>query len=235
MRLLTYNLEYGNANVAATLDAIVQADADVALLQEVDAAWRDALETCFADRYEFRSYRLHHRRAGGLATLSRLPIERDDLWHPPPGTGAWFPAARTLVASPFGTLQLLNVHLRPAIEDGSWFRGFMTTPPIRRAEIDAHWQQLDETLPTIVAGDFNEDPTGLAVDYLERRGMKRVATTGPRTWRYAAVIRNTTWDVIKMDIDHVMLDARLVATDGRVLDAGTSDHRPVVATIARVL
>jgi hypothetical protein len=28
-----------------------------------------------------------------------------------------------------------------------------------------------------------------------------------------------------------MVDARVAARDGRVLDAGTSDHRPVVVTI----
>jgi endonuclease/exonuclease/phosphatase (EEP) superfamily protein YafD len=35
-----------------------------------------------------------------------------------------------------------------------------------------------------------------------------------------------------MDIDHVMIDGRLTAGEARVLDAGTSDHRPVVVTIS---
>jgi hypothetical protein len=30
-----------------------------------------------------------------------------------------------------------------------------------------------------------------------------------------------------------MIDGRLSASDARVLDAGTSDHRPVVVTISR--
>ena len=34
-----------------------------------------------------------------------------------------------------------------------------------------------------------------------------------------------------MDIDHVMVDRTLDRRDGRVLDAGTSDHRPVVVSI----
>jgi endonuclease/exonuclease/phosphatase (EEP) superfamily protein YafD len=88
------------------------------------------------------------------------------------------------------------------------------------------------TLPTIVAGDFNEDPTGRAVGYLAKHGLTRVPTTGPTTWRYQATSRGKTFDLLKMDIDHVMIDHRLGATGAHVREAGTSDHRPVVVTIA---
>jgi endonuclease/exonuclease/phosphatase (EEP) superfamily protein YafD len=40
-------------------------------------------------------------------------------------------------------------------------------------------------------------------------------------------------DLLTMEIDHVVIDGRLVASAARVLDAGTSDHRPVVVTIGR--
>ena len=36
-----------------------------------------------------------------------------------------------------------------------------------------------------------------------------------------------------MNIDHIMLDGHLAATDARVLDAGASDHRPVVVTLVK--
>jgi endonuclease/exonuclease/phosphatase (EEP) superfamily protein YafD len=45
-------------------------------------------------------------------------------------------------------------------------------------------------------------------------------------------LRLMTFDLLKLDIDHVMIDSRLSAGEARVLDAGTSDHRPVVVTIA---
>jgi endonuclease/exonuclease/phosphatase (EEP) superfamily protein YafD len=229
--LMSYNLNYGNPDFDATLDAIEAGDADVVLLQEVSDAWRDALIARFAKRYPHRAFHLHYRGAGGLALLSKLPIERDDLWAAPAGTGAWFPAERAVITTAFGPLQLLNVHLRPALDRGSWVRGFMTTPDVRRAEIAAHWEHLDHTLPTIVAGDFNEDPTGRAVDLLTAHGLTRIATAGPTTWHYEVTSRGKTYDLLKMDIDHVMIDARLAARDAHVLAAGTSDHRPVVVTI----
>jgi endonuclease/exonuclease/phosphatase (EEP) superfamily protein YafD len=232
LRLATYNLNYANPNFGATLDAIAAADADVVLLQEVSERWRDALLERFVTTYPHRAFRIHTRMAGGLAVLSKLALAHEELWAPPAGTGAWFPAQRLVVTAPFGALQLLNVHLRPALDRGSWIRGYMTTREVRRREIEAHWRKLDSNAPTIVAGDFNEDPSGRAVNFLVERRMTRVPTTGPTTWHYRTTSGRIAFDLLKVDIDHVMIDDRLVASDARVLDAGTSDHRPVVVTIA---
>ena len=228
LRLMTYNLNYGNPRPETSVAAIEKEDADIVLLQEITGAWKQALDQRFARRYPHRIYRLHGSSAGGIAVLSKHAISREELWAPPAGTGAWFPAQRLVVDAPLGPLQILNVHLRPALKDGSWIKGFLETPPLRRKEIEAHWARLDARLPTIVAGDFNEDPTGRAVSYLEQRGLARVATAGPTTWHYDA---DGVADLLKLDIDHVLLDARMAGRNGRVLDAGASDHRPVVVTI----
>jgi endonuclease/exonuclease/phosphatase family metal-dependent hydrolase len=233
VRLMTYNLNWGNPDVDATLDAIEAGDADVVLLQEITTAWQARLEQRFAKTYAHRKYRIHRRAAGGAAVLSRLAIATEELWAPPAGTGAFFPAQRLVITTPAGPLQILNVHLRPAIDGGSWVKGFLTTPPLRRKEIEAHWNKLDGKLPTVVAGDFNEDDTGRAIDFLAGNGMTRVPTTGPRTWHYETTIDGKTTDLLKMDIDHVMIDSHFTAVGAKVLDAGTSDHRPVVVTIKR--
>ena len=231
LRVMTYNLNYGNPDFSATLDAIAAGDADIVLLQEITDEWRRALKQRFEKIYPHHTYRIHSRAAGGIAVMSRVPITSEELWAPP--SGAFFPAQRIVFETPAGPLQVLNVHLRPAIDGGSWVKGFLTTPPLRRREIEEHWKKIDYKLPTIVAGDFNEDDTGRAIDYLENHGLKRVPTTGPRTWHYETVVNGKTTDLLKMDIDHVMIDSHFVASDAKVLDAGTSDHRPVVVTIRR--
>ncbi len=232
-RLMTYNLEYDNAAPAASLDAIAAADADVVVLQEVDEGWQDRLAKRFPAKagapYPHQQYQLHARRAGGLAILSKLPIKSRETFASP-NTG-WFPADRLVVAAPFGDVQILNVHLRPAIEGGSWLRGYVSTPPLRLAEIQAYWKHVDAALPTIVAGDFNEAPTGTSVAFLEARGLARVATSGPPTWHLEKTIEGKRTDLLTFDLDHVMLRG-LVGREGRVLDAGTSDHRPVVVTVS---
>jgi len=232
LRLMTYNLNYGNPHFEASLDAIAAADADVVLLQEITSEWRAALDHRFATQYPHRAYRIHSRAAGGLAVLSKHAIASEELWAPPAGTGAWFPAQRIVVASPLGRLQLLNVHLRPALASGSWVKGFLTTPPVRKKEIEAHWKKIDYRLPTIVAGDFNEDAHGLAIEYLARHGLTRVPTAGPTTWHYETATNGVRSDLLRIDIDHVMIDSHFVAEDAHVVDAGTSDHRPVIVTVA---
>lgn len=222
IRLLTYNLNYANHDRATTMRAIADADADVVLVQESDADWKRALDQTFAKRYPYRMFRLHGRYAGGIAVLSKLPIKTEEAIASPLDT--WFPAQRVVIDGPFGAVQILNVHLRPAVDGGSWIKGFVTTPPMRLKEVEAYWPKLATDLPTIVAGDFNETSDGSAIAFLAKQGLARVATKGPYTWHY---------ELLKLDIDHVLIDAALVAHDGEVLDAGTSDHRPVVVTIEK--
>jgi endonuclease/exonuclease/phosphatase (EEP) superfamily protein YafD len=228
LRLLTYDVNFANPDIEATLSTIAAIDADVVLLQEITSDWQRALTARFKRVYPHRIFRIHHRAAGGLAILSKHPVRDEELLPSP----SWFPAERLVLTTQMGALQILNVHLRPAIQDGSWVRGYFTTPPVRLREIEAYWPKLARNLPTIVAGDFNEDPTGSALAFLAARGLSRAPTDGPRTWHFEARHDGKTSDVLAMDIDHVLLDRSLVARDARVLDAGTSDHRPVVVTIS---
>lgn len=229
LRLMTYNVNYGNPDPKSALDAIARADADIVLLQEITFEWKRVLAERFATQYPHTMYRIHTRAAGGLAVLSKLPIQAEELFASP--ERGWFPAERLVFEAPFGALQVLNVHLRPAIDGGSWIKGFMTTPPLRRREIESYWKRMVKDLPTIVAGDFNEDPTGRAISFLTKQGLSRVDTKGPTTWHYEVTNRGQTSDLLKLDIDHVMVDRRLSARDGTVLDEGASDHRPVIVTI----
>ncbi len=229
LRLMTYNVNYGNPDPSSALEAIARADVDVVLLQEVTSEWKRALDERFAKHYPHSIYRIHRRAAGGLAVLSKLPIQIEELF-PSPDRG-WFPAERLVIESGFGALQILNVHLRPAIEGGSWIRGFVTTPPIRRREIESYWKRLAKDMPTIIAGDFNEDTSGSAIGFLTRQGLSRVDTIGPKTWHYEINSQGKTSDLLKLDIDHVLVNGRLSAYAGVVLDEGASDHRPVVVTI----
>jgi vancomycin resistance protein VanJ len=214
LRLLTYNVNYANSDPKASLDAIADADADVVLLQEVDAAWQQRLAKRFGKQYPHQIYRPHTRAPGGLAVLSKREITREELLPSP----NWFPAERLVIDG----VQILNVHLRPQVDGGSWIKGYFTTRSIRRKEIEAYWPKLAHDLPTIVAGDFNEAPEGRAVAFLRDHGLARVPTKGPHTWHI---------EPLEMDIDHVMIDGALAARDGKVLDAGSSDHRPVIVTI----
>jgi endonuclease/exonuclease/phosphatase (EEP) superfamily protein YafD len=214
LALMSYNLNQGNPDPDSSMDAIEAADADIVVLQETNAAWQTRLEARFAKQYPHRAF--HPRSFGGLAVLSKHPIKGDELFPPP--KGAFSPAQRVVADTPLGEIQILNVHLRPNVDRGNWLLGWKTTPPIRRHEIETYWKKLAHTMPTIVAGDFNELPTGSAVGFLADKGLARVPTKGPTTWHHAI---------------RVVVDGSFEASDAHVVDAGASDHRPVVVTLER--
>lgn len=230
LRLMTFNVNFGNPDPDDALAAIEKADVDIVLLQEITAEWKKLLAKRFAKQYPHQVFRIHTRAAGGLAVLSKQSIKTEEVLASP--LHGWFPAQRLVVDSTLGSLQILNVHLRPAVDGGSWIKGFMTTPPLRRKEIETYWKKLTTSgVHTVVAGDFNEDPTGTAVAFLENNKLARVVTSGPTTWRYHVTSAAGSSDVLTLDIDHVMLSNKLTATASEVIDAGASDHRPVVVTI----
>jgi endonuclease/exonuclease/phosphatase (EEP) superfamily protein YafD len=228
-RVMTYNVWLSAAGQRATLDAIADGDADLVLLQEATPAWERALQARFAREYPYM--RFHHgaRPAGDLGVLSRRPIVDDTLLPP---AGGPFPAQRLVVDTASGAVQVLHVHLQPMLDGGDPVRGFFTTPPIRRREIEAFWQAVAPGLPTLAAGDFNEEHTvGSALAYLVDRGLRRVDAGALATWEFQGSWRGN--DVhLRLHLDHLYVDAALHVVAATVLAAGASDHRPVVATLA---
>jgi endonuclease/exonuclease/phosphatase (EEP) superfamily protein YafD len=160
--------------------------------------------------------------------MSKSPITDEEIL---PAAEGWFPAQRLTIDSPLGAIDVLNLHLRPAIMNGSWITGYMRTPPIRLREITRYWKLLPRP-PAIVAGDFNEEPDKDVGQFLAAKGLARVPTGGrPTSWSWSGTYRGHPVD-LAMDIDHVVIGPHLTSTAATVLDQGASDHRPVVVTLA---
>ena len=227
---MTYNVLHTNPAVEDTHDAIAAGEPDLVLLQETTRRWEEALRGRFGRAYPHVVVHHSHRGAAGFLALSRTPVREDALL--PPAADA-FPAHRLVVDTAIGPLQVLHVHLRPMYDGGDWVRGYFTTPPIRRREIEAYWATMRPELPTIVAGDFNEEGNGLALGFLAERGVRRVDPGAP-TWRWEGNYRGN--DVkLRLALDHIAHDQRLRATAARVIDGGGSDHLPVVADLTPAL
>jgi endonuclease/exonuclease/phosphatase (EEP) superfamily protein YafD len=225
LRLLTYNVNYGIAGDDETIAAIREADADLILLQETNAAWEQALRASLSSQWPRMIFK-HRGGAGGLAVLSRLPI-LDVEFFAPVGEG-WFPAARVVVDTPFGRVQALSVHLRPPVSDGgSFVSGAFTTPAVRFDEIQVFYGRLAPGYPTLIAGDFNEEEDGNAVKFLAAKGMVSALARyapGQPTWRWPTPV-----GTLHKQLDHVLYDARLDAISAEIRQRGRSDHLPVVA------
>ena len=228
LRLLSYNLNYGLAGDPEGVAAIVEADTDLVVLQESTSGWQAALEADPAVVSAWPHRRFHDCcGAGGLAILSRWPIVELDILDPPDHVDAWFPAARAVVETPAGPVELLAVHLRPPVKTASqgWLSALASTPEVREAELRHYLPALDPALPTVVAGDFNEGDGGDALAVLREHGfvdvLAELGVRGP-TWR---------WGAMRARLDHVAVDERVELVDAAILDRGRSDHLPLAVTV----
>jgi endonuclease/exonuclease/phosphatase (EEP) superfamily protein YafD len=226
LRVMTYNVNFGIPGDGPTLAAIEGGKADVVFLQEINRAWEHALRETFAVAYPHMAF-YPRGGAGGIGIMSRLPFRGQQLIAPE-GDG-WFPALRLVLESPLGAVQVLIVHLRPPVSDGgSFVAGHFTAPAIHEKEMARFTQALDHALPTMVVGDFNEEEDGRAVAYLARAEW-RMKTALPEfapdrpTWRWP-----TSLHTFERRLDHIVYDFRLEPLSVEVIDAGRSDHFPVV-------
>lgn len=221
-RVASYNLNYGLAGDPDTLAAAVDTEADVLVLQEVTPEWVDVLGPAFRGRLRHQLFLPDDQGAGGLAVLSRYPLEQVAYVASPVG---WFPGWIVAVDAPAGPFQVLAVHLHPPYaETGGYVVGAFTSFDERREELAAYLDALDPELPAVVAGDFNER-RGPALGLLHDRGFVNVLPDEP-TWRW-----DTPLGTLHNRFDHLYLGSGLVGRDGEVLDAGRSDHLPVRAVV----
>lgn len=225
-KVMTWNVNWGAPGAELVPRAILDSGADVVCLQETNRAWEEFLVPRLREAFPRHLFR-HGRGAGGMAVFSRWPV-REVAWAP---TGAgWFPGWLLEVQTPLGPVQILAVHLRPAVsETGSVGPGpYYSTKPIRRAEIEELHALLKDGAPTLVLGDFNEGSGGRAVAYLEKRSFTNALgefDAGSSTWRW----RVAGCVTVRQRLDHVLYAGGLYCCRSEVFRRGASDHYPVLA------
>jgi len=111
--------------------------------------------------------------------------------------------------------------------------GYFTTGDNRLAEIERHLAALEPGLPTLLLGDFNESTDGDALERLAALGYRSALDQfdpGRDTWRWT-----TSVGTISFQFDHLVHDGRLDPIDVRAIDAGSSDHVPVLGIFVRTV
>jgi len=226
--VMTYNVNFEEPRASgtaadATVSAIEAADADIVFLQETHQAWERRLRAALSERYPHIVFH-HAAREGGMAVLSRYPIEEERHGLAPAGE---FPAWRLTASTPLGEIEILHVHLHPPLDDGSLLVGYFTTSGARLTELTHH---LGSRTPDLVLGDFNEGE-GEALEHLASLGMRQAQTAWPPvelTWR---------WDTGSAELqgrpDHVLVGRALTPSAVQVMRVGGSDHRPLRVALER--
>lgn len=215
--LQTFNLCFGMAGDAQTLEAVLESDADVLVLQESTDRWRMLIEEAMVGTHPHQFWRAPAApyAASGAAILSRFPLrERRAV----PSAVGWFESLLAIVDTPHGSVQVVGVHLQPAAK----LTDLLSLGRAHEREIAHAYPETD--LPVIVAGDFNEERGG-AVAWLRRQGLAE-GSSGAPTWR---------WPVgpimARLRIDHIFVSSTLTVSHTEVLPQGRSDHLPVRAVL----
>ena len=225
LRVVTANLLAPEPSREAAR-ALLATDADVIVVQELSDPWDATLrEAGVYDAYPFRVTEPHALEENyfGIGILSRRPITSSEVT---PLVAARLPLARADLDVGGATVRVYAVHTVPP-KDGALLallerQADVLAARMRRDTADARLAAV------IVAGDFNASPTA--------RVYRTMLATGV-TEAHEAVGRGltTTWPngvfpYPPMRLDHVFVHGAYVSRV-RELDAGRSDHAPVVVDL----
>lgn len=223
-RVVTYNVHFPEAGDTRTISAIRATGADVVCLQETDDTWHAALEAELSAEYPHRSF-VPLAGPAGLAVLSRYPISEARVVSRSEG---FRPAWLGTIETPSGPIEVLNVHLRATFDgSGDPLSSLLEAGADHRADVRAYLSEFSTDVPRLILGDFNEDPDGHALTWLEATGFRNALPLyhpGQPTWFGTSIAKQ-----LSLTLDHILFDGSFAPLDSYVLDRGGSDHVPVVA------
>jgi endonuclease/exonuclease/phosphatase (EEP) superfamily protein YafD len=221
LRVASANLLVVNETPAALAAELERLDADVYFLQELSSEWDDELERLgFWKRYPFNQ-RYTGEDAFGAAIASRMPVRNLEVFW-----SAELPQMRGVLRLEDRDIELLCIHLLPP-----------RTQEYTRTYHQGAEQLLDivrrlERRSFIVAGDFNSTPDS---DFATR--MRDLADdtweVGGRGFGFGFTWPNGMFPVPPVRLDHVFVSRDFGVLGARVGEGAGSDHRPVVADLAR--
>ncbi|MPT47043.1 MAG: hypothetical protein E2598_01320 [Sphingobium sp.] len=216
--LVTHNLAKANADVEATLDILLNSDADILLLQESHGK-AAALLPALNERYPW------HSKCPGTceyAIYSRLPLS--------PVQWKFRDKAKGERIGP----ALMWAYVMP--EKGPKFPiiSFHMTWPgeeqdRQRQELAAVLQPLSRENP-ILAGDFNLTPWGSGMRYLESdiAPMRRLTHM---KFSFPARVKGRAWPIPLLPIDHIFAGPGWQLVSIERLPRTGSDHYPIKAVL----
>ena len=245
LRLVTLNVaEADNGREGLITDYVEALDADLVLLQEAEVDW-GPYAIAAARILTLGGYVLETDStagpddAGRQVVLSKLPVvsyESGFLAAEESRSGVY---AR-LVADWQGTeIAVYNVHFRAFNPDVGWSRERMLDPAVwaetpanlrafydeQALEAEALARRVrDETIPVIVAGDFNAAP-----DQWSRALLSRSLTEVTGRWLPAWTRPDR---VSLVNVDGILVSHHWSVAEAAVGPQGFSDHRAVTAALA---
>jgi endonuclease/exonuclease/phosphatase family metal-dependent hydrolase len=230
----TFNMNWGNVDLADTVAVIRASGADFVCMQETNPVAEKHLRREFARDYPHMAFRKGERFSSGFGVLSRSELLKVRLLKPKYG---YFATLFCVVRLAGRKVLVVSLHLEPIVPgDGEGFAGLLVlmqqTQAIHVKEITRIHSKLPKDAPVVIAGDFNSASYMFAPRFLEAHGFVdsfASVTEKPDshvTWR---------WDYGGVDwrfrLDYVFHTKHFVTRASRVVEAISSDHDLVVSRL----
>lgn len=230
VRVVSYNIKHGQGNdgkvdLERTANVLKAFDADFIGLQEVDDRARRSggvdqatelgkmleMHPAFGSFMDFQGGRY------GLAILSKHPIKKVDVVKLPTGNEPRVALAVESALSSGQSVKIVNLHFDWVSNDG-----------FRFAQAQKLREHLDLIrIPTVLLGDFNDQPGSRTLDLLSRGALEATKPSGDR-FTFSA-----TDPKIEIDFIFASPKSRWTVQQTKVIDEPiASDHRPVLAVLA---
>ena len=224
IRVMTSNLRVGGGDTAQVVQLAVSQDVDVLVLEEVTpAALAGLTQAGLTKAFP------HHAGAPVAGSRGTMVFSHGPIRHVKPVPTRFASYSLDVgLGSGRGTLHLLAVHPHPPTGDiGGWHADQAL---VRRAAAGL-------SRPAVIAGDFNATMDHASMRELAGRGYDDAATQARSgwqpTWPSAGMVSLASIDVPSLvTIDHVMARG-LRATHTSTYPIDGTDHRALVATLAR--
>lgn len=229
LSIITYNVNWGGHH-GRVAEFLQKADADIVCLQETHPQWENDLKAVLKKQYPHCAFH-HSRGAGGIAFMSRYPLSDSRIIESKAG---WFPAFYVKTSTPIGEIGILSVHLKPPLSNNGSASPYalLNAGNVHAKELQQFFEAIDPATPTIVAGDFNEDESGRACQWLVEQGYTDSLSLFDRkspTW-----IWPTSYGIVLKDrYDHIFIKDPLQCTGAGVFRIKASDHEPVLSVVQR--
>ena len=220
VRVMAMNLHAPSCEDDALRAQIRAANPDVLVLEEFSPHHEQVITAAFGDRYPYRALEASEEPSG-MAIYSRLPF----VDPPRIEVSNFRRQIRTAVAIDGQPVALYALH--PKSPQSLWaiiINRLQTRDLLRQVQ--------NETMPTILAGDFNFTETTANAAAFRAAGLQS-------THDIAGIGRGSTWPVLPrwrawlpgVRIDHVFLTPQLTCTRDAVGGFDGSDHLPIYADI----
>ncbi len=223
LRVMTVNLRLGEADPARVVEVAVGRGVGVLVLQEVTPQALTALER--AGITPAYPHRVGRPRAGAGGTMVFSQARATGVARVATHADGY----RLDLRLPGGRLHLLAVHPRPPTGDVSGW--LADQQAVGRAARGDHG-------PTMIVGDLNATMDHQPLRELVGRGYQDAATQSTAgwqpTWPSAGEVSRLGIEVPPLvALDHVLLRDGLRAVRTTTVEIGGTDHRALLATVAR--